>query len=195
MPNIPVSKISTFRLPPNWETNSQNSSRNFSLGNTCNRNNAIANYNGTSSSTTRWRSMPSKFGVSDGSSLFSMNRLAFSRINESSGTASCNKACVDAEVAEMGGRRHINPGQGYPIKNMDSSQRTQIRRIKAVGDSSIPRTTNNQLSFTDVSRDISDPNNLKNLTVGNVIRSAQRRTRSGGSVAPRKKGATNANTN
>lgn len=191
-----MSTVPTNRSPPNWQTNRQNSSRNFSLGNVSNRNNAVANYNGpTPPVATRWRSMPSKFGVSDGSSLFSMNRLAFSRINETSGIASCDKACVDAEVAQMGGRRHINPGQGYPIKNMDSSQRTQIRRIKAVGDSSIPRTTNTQLSFTDTSRDINDPNNTKNRTVGNVVRSAQRRTRNGGSVAPKKKGARNANTN
>ena len=187
--------IPTNRNPPNWQTNLPNGSRNFSLGYTSNRNNAVVNYTGPSSSTTRWRSMPSKFGSSDGSSLFSMNRLAFSRIKESSGNAKCDKACVDAEVQAMGNRRHTNPGQGIPLQNMDSSQRTQLRRINAVGDSSIPRTTNNQLSFTDTSRDIHDPNYVKNRTIGNVIRSAQRRARSGGSIAPRKKGAINANTN
>ena len=168
-------------LPPNWPANRPNAARNYSLGTTCYKNNAVANYTG-STARDRWRAMPQKFSPSAGDSLFSLNRSVYTRVEVKS----------DQTNERVTARQQNNP---KPVQYMDASQRIAIKRQRAIGNATIPKTTTTSLSFTDTSQDNRDPNLIKNRTVGNVIRRAQRRARSGGSVAPKKKGAIDANTN
>ena len=157
-------------LPPNWQANHPNGARNFSMGTTCFRDNAIANYTG-STARNRWKAMPQKFSPSAGDSMFSRNRLAYSRACDG------NTYDIDAILAgETAAVQQRNAGK--PLQFMDSSQRTSIRSQKAVGKSSIPATTTESLSFTNTNR-----------SINNVINRAQRRARSGGAVAPPKKAA------
>ena len=157
-------------LPPNWPRNTPNAARNFSMSSTCFRNNAVANYTG-STSRNRWKAMPQKFSPSAGDSMFSTNRLVYSRVYDG------NQYDIDEILAkEPATVQQRNAGK--PLQFMDSSQRTSIRRQKAVGTSSIPATTTESLSFTNTNR-----------SINNVINRAQRRARSGGAVAPPKKAA------
>lgn len=159
-------------LPPNWPENTPNAARNFSLGTTCNRNNAVSNYTGSTARKT-WKAMPQKFTPSAGNSMFSTNRSVYSRGQLGSG----DKETYDFELSQLTERQRRR-NSGKPVQFMDSSQRTSFRRQTAVGISSIPSTTTQEFSFTNTNR-----------SINNVIRSAQRRARSGGSVAPAKKGA------
>ena len=112
--------------------------------------------------------------------MFSINRLTYSRVYDGN---TCDDTCIDNSLAQLS-ERERRRNSGKPLQHMDSGQRTAIRRQRAIGKSSIPSTTTSSLAFTDVSSDTT-----ANRTVGNVIRSAQRRVRSGGAVAPPKKGA------
>jgi len=161
-------------LPPNWPRNTPNAARNFSMSSTCFRNNAVANYTSALSATrNRWRPMPQKFAPSAGDSMFSTNRLVYSRM----GGFRKDEYDIDEILAKEPATVQQR-NEGKPLQYMDSSQRTSIRRQKAVGSSSIPNTTTKSLSFTNTNR-----------SINNVINRAQKRARSGGAVAPPKKAA------
>ena len=118
-------------LPPNWLLNRPNGARNFSMGTTCNRNNAVANYNG-STTQQRWRAMPQKFQSSAGDSMFSINRLTYSRVYDGN---TCDDTCIDNSLSQLS-ERERRRNSGKPLQHMDSGQRTAIRRQRAIGKSS-----------------------------------------------------------
>ena len=122
--------------------------------------------------------MPQKFGPADGTQSFASNRNAYinkvyKNYNRSERTPqlSCKSIGIDEKYTKKRG--------GFPLNNNSSSSVTEMRRVKAVGQSSTtPPKNENMISLGSAS-------NVKTQTL-NTINSARRRCRSSGYVVPPK---------